>query len=243
VVNSSVNWRLRDRLSTGPANLPTFSLGTVPLVPVMGDWDGDGDKTPGYYKGGVFTLSNNLDGSGPPVSFTFGQVNGFPVAGNWDGDLDDEVAVFRNGTWEVRKTTTPGDPSLFTPNFVFGTGVWPTTTPVAGDWDGNGTDGIGYYNGNGAGIGTWNLRPTASAGVASPSFSFEAAQPGYPVVGDWDGDKFDTVGTKTGATWSLSNTHVNAGPVSPVVDPLYVFDFTVVAANDLPLVWQYGIGP
>ncbi|MEA2972283.1 MAG: hypothetical protein QOG82_741, partial [Actinomycetota bacterium] len=71
VVNSSVNWRLRDRLSTGPANLPTFSLGTTPLVPVMGDWDGDGDKTPGYYKGGVFTLSNNLDGSGPPVSFTF----------------------------------------------------------------------------------------------------------------------------------------------------------------------------
>ncbi|MEA2901560.1 MAG: hypothetical protein QOH36_1447, partial [Actinomycetota bacterium] len=48
---------------------------------------------------------------------------------------------------------------------------------------------------------------------------------------------------KTGATWSLSNTHVNAGPVSPLVDPLYVFDFTVVAANDLPLVWSYGTGP
>ena len=239
VVNTSVNWKLRDRLSTGPPNLPTFTLGTTPLVPIMGDWDGDGDKTPGYFKGGVFTLSNNLDGTGTPVTFTFGDSRGFPVAGNWDGDADDEVAVFRNGVFDVRPNTNLTATSTLV---SLGSGVWPATVPVAGDWDGIGPDGIGVYNGNGAGVGTWTLRQTATTGGTNvPPFNFEAAQPGYPVVGDWDGDGFDTLGTKTGATWSLSNTHVGT---PPVVDPLYVFDFsTATPAQDLPLVWRYGTGP
>ena len=243
VVNSSVNWRLRDRLSTGPANLPTFTMGTTPLVPLIGDWDGDGDKTPGFVKGGVFTLSNNLAGTGPFVTFAFGDNRGFPVAGNWDGDLDDEVAVFRNGTWQVRKTTTPGDPTLFTPNFVFGTGGWPTTTPVAGDWDGNGTDGIGFYLGNGpGGVGTWSLRQTATGGPTEVGpFAYEPSFPaaGYPVVGDWDGDGYDTFGTKAGLTWTVSNTHAPTAPVTA-----FSFDFsTATPAQDLPVVWRLFPGP
>ena len=146
--------------------------------------------------------------------------------------------MFRNGTWEVRKTTTPGDPSLFTPNFVFGTGVWPTTTPVAGDWDGNGTDGIGFYLGNGAGVGTWTLRQTATTGGTNVApFNYEPTNPGYPVVGDWDGNQTDTVGTKSGATWQLRNTN-SAGAAD------ITFDFsTATPAQDLPLVWRYGTGP
>ena len=45
------------------------------------------------------------------------------------------------------------------------------------------------------------------------------------------------MGTKTGATWSLSNTHVGS---APVVDPLYVFNFSIDAPKDLPVVWTYG---
>ena len=141
VVNSSVNWRLRDRLSTGPANLPTFSFGSTPLVPVIGDWDGDGDKTPGLFEGGVFTLSNNLSGTGPFVTSSFGDSRGFPVAGDWDGNGEDEVAVYRAGSWQVLASTA--GPYTSVP-FIFGSGNWPLTVPVAGDWDGNGTDGIGY---------------------------------------------------------------------------------------------------
>ncbi|MEA2901559.1 MAG: hypothetical protein QOH36_1446 [Actinomycetota bacterium] len=240
VVKSSVNWNLRDRLSTGPANLPTFTMGTTPLVPVMGDWDGDGDKTPGFFKGGVFTLSNNLDGTGPFVTFTFGHVNGFPVAGNWDGDADDEVAVFRLGQWQVRPNTNTG--AVTGTTVTFGAGTWPATVPVAGDWNGDGTDGIGYYLGNGAGVGTWSLRNTASSGpVEIGPFAYEPGAPaaGYPVVGDWDGDGFDTFGVKAGVTWTVSNTHAPNAPVTA-----YSFDFsTATPAQDLPLVWRYGTGP
>ena len=192
VVTSSTKFSYRESLTTGPSTMGPFTFGTSPLVPIMGDWDGDGDRTPGYFKGGVFTLSNNADGSGTPVVFTFGDSRGFPVVGNWDGDADDEVAVFRNGTWEKRPNTNTG--VVAGTSFVYGSGVWPATTPVAGDWNGDGTDGIGYYMGNGAGVGTWTLRQTAASGGTNVTpFNFEAAQPGYPVVGDWDGDKFDTL--------------------------------------------------
>ena len=235
LIESSVNWRLRDRLSTGPANAGTFTFGSTPLVPIIGDWDGDGDETPGYVKGGVFTLSNNLDGSGPYVTFTFGDNRGFPVAGDWDGDGDDEVAVFRNGTWQVRANTNPG---LVAPTtFIFGSGTWPATTPVAGDWDGDGTDGIGFYNGNGTGVGTWTLRQTATAaGTTLAPFNYEPSTPGYPVVGDWDGDGDDTVGVKSGATWYLRNTN-SAGSAE------ITFAFSVNAPTELPLSWRLAEGP
>ncbi len=238
VVNLSVNWHLREVLSTGPATLAPFVLGTKPLVPIMGDWDGDGDRTPGFVKSGVFTLSDELDGSGTPITFTFGDTRGFPVAGDWDGDGDDEVAVYRGGTWQVRPHTDP-DPEPGTTFSGFGTGVWPATVPVAGDWDGDGVDGIGFYNGNGAAAGSWTLRQTATSGGTNLTvFDDVAANAGYPVVGDWDGDGVDTVGYKVGATWSLSNV---PAPAAPTIGT--TFDFTVTATQDLPLVWRYVEGP
>jgi hypothetical protein len=238
VVNQSVNYHLRESLTTGQINLGPYVLGTTPLVPVMGDWDGDGMRTPGYFKGGQFFLSNEIDGSGTIVNFTFGDSRGFPVVGDWDGDKDEEVAVFRAGTWLVRANTSPTSTTVGP--FTFGSGTWPLTVPVAGDWNGDGIDGIGYYLPNGAGVGTWTLRQTAIAsGPSAGSFNFEAAQPGYPVVGDWDGNGTDTFGTKTGATWSLTNDPAASG--THVVDPLYVFNFTVNAPQDLPVVWTSGV--
>ena len=59
VVSSSTNWQLRDSLTTGP---PTtmFSVGTRPVVPFTGDWDGNGSETPGTYSGGVLRLYNEI---------------------------------------------------------------------------------------------------------------------------------------------------------------------------------------
>ena len=46
-------WYLRSSLSQGPADLQfnfPASGSTAGMQPVLGDWDGDGDETPGYYK-------------------------------------------------------------------------------------------------------------------------------------------------------------------------------------------------
>jgi hypothetical protein len=226
VVHTGTSWSLRDSLTTGPATT-TFTLGSPPLAPLMGDWNGDGTKTPGTFEAGTFKLSNTIPpGPTPDLTFTFGDPRGFPVAGDFDGDGKDDVAVYRAGQWQVRLTATAA-----TSSFSFGSGSWPATVPVAGDWDNNGTDGIGTYTLMGPGtIGQWNLRNTASAGAADAG-SFTYGGSGlYPVVGDWNADGTDTVGVKVmaGTTWSLNNANDSSGADVTI-------EFGV--ANDLPLVW------
>ncbi len=73
--------------------------------------------------------------------------------------------------------------------------------PVAGDWDGNGTDTIGIYRN-----GTFYLRNSNTAGFADIQFPF--GSPGdLPIVGDWDGDGIDTVGIVRGNQVLLRNSN------------------------------------
>jgi hypothetical protein len=226
VVRKSTTWLLRSSLTTGNADAGSFSLGTTPLVPVIGDWDGNGSKTPGYYKDGAFQLSNDPLGAGPLTTVSFGSdPRGFPVAGDFDGDGKDDLGVFRNGNWQIRLT----GPGTVLPTFTYGSGSWPGTVPVAGDWDGDGTDGIGTYV-----AGTWSLRNTASAGSPSITpFTFNPGTSPYPVVGDWNGDGIDTVGVRSASgadgLWSLTDDNATIG-----------HSFTFGLANDLPVVW---LGP
>lgn len=229
----STGWSLQDALlpasATTSATISNFTLGTTPLVPLTGDWDGDGDSTPGYYMGGSFFLYNGFTTSAatnPVTPFAFGDSRGFPVAGDFDNDGKDDVAVFRNGLWQVRfsggGTTT----------YTLGTGTWPGTVPVAGNWDGGaGGDGIGVYQ-----AGTWTLRDDVTVTNADTTFFYRPGATGYPVVGDWDGDGSDTVGVKVpqGTLWQVRNTN-DAGP------PNYQFNFG--AANHLPMVWQLAENP
>ena len=101
--------------------------------------------------------------------------------------------------------------------------------PVAGDWDGDGSDGIGTYD---YATGTWNLRNTASDGAPDAgTFVFWAGAntASYPVVGDWDGNGTDTVGVEARTMWLLRNDN---GPGLPVLT------FSFGLANDLPLSWR-----
>ncbi|MDP1848291.1 MAG: hypothetical protein Q8K79_10915 [Solirubrobacteraceae bacterium] len=221
VVSGSTSWQLRDSLTSGPPTT-TFGLGTRPVVPFTGDWDGNGSETPGTYSGGVLRLYDQIPPEASPTAITFGDPRGFPVAGDFDGDGRDDVAIHRNATWQIRfaddaATSTVG----------FGAGAWPATVPVAGDWDGNGTDGIGTYT---LASGTWNLRQTASSGAPDAgTFVFWTGTGSYAVVGDWDANGTDTAGVKNGVNWSLNN-QTDSGP------PDVTFAYGV--ANDLPLTWK-----
>ena len=231
VVTFSTSWSLRDSLTTGGPTPGPFTYGTRPpaLVPLSGDWDGDGTKTPGIFQAGQFKLSDtDAADPAPPVTFTFGNPRGYPVSGDFNGDTLDDVAVVYNGRWELWFTGA-GAAAPFT----FGAGLWPSVVPVAGDWDGDGVDGIGYYCRDNliCPAGTWKLRESATEGPADYIFIYSPGHAPYPVVGDWDADGDDTVGAKTATTpadWLLNNQNDTSA-----LD--ITFQFGV--ASDLPVVW------
>ena len=223
VVRGSTGWHLRNVLSSGAATA-SFSYGTRPMVGVMGDWDGNCTETVGSFEGGAFKLRNTNGPGAADTTVTFGDPRGFALAGDFNADGTDDLAVFRNGTWEVRDMR-----SATTRTFVYGTGSWPSTVPVTGDWNGDGIDGIGTYT---LATGVWSLRNTADAGspdVAAP-FVFGSSTR-YPVIGDWNGDGTDTVATKlmSAATWQWRNSN-GAGAVDGSIE--------YGMSNDLPLAWR-----
>ena len=218
VVTSSTGWGLRNSLSTGSADT-VFTYGTRPLVPLTGDWDGDGVETAGTFEAGTFKLRDTNSAGPPDVTVTFGDPRGFPVAGDFDGDDTDDLAVVRNGTWQIRYSGGAPDAVI-----TFGSGTWPFTVPVAGDWDGDGFDGIGQYA-----AGTWSLRNSASSGPADASFVYNPGTSPYPVVGDWNNDGTDSVGVKAGSDWLLKNTNAAGAPD---------ITFTFGLPNDFPVVWR-----
>ena len=84
----------------------------------------------------------------------------------------------------------------------------PPIIPVVGAWGGPGRGtGIGFYDGR---TGTWTLRRAIGDETFEP-FDY-GLQPGdVGVVGDWNGDGFDTVGIyRRGGHWHLNN-NLNAG--------------------------------
>ena len=78
-------------------------------------------------------------------------------------------------------------------------------TPIAGDWDSDGIDTIGYYDCN---AGEFLIRNENTPGFAEMSVRFgPTASTLLPIAGDWDGDGDDSVGLydPVAGTFSLKN--------------------------------------
>jgi hypothetical protein len=102
-------WHLRNNNSQGPADL-TFDFSFVG-IPIVGDWDGDEDDTPGVRLLGLnrWELSNeNVLKFTPDVAFNFGSAGDFPIAGDWDADEDESAGVVRGNTWFLKNANASG---------------------------------------------------------------------------------------------------------------------------------------
>jgi uncharacterized repeat protein (TIGR01451 family) len=107
------------------------------------------------------------------------------------------------GTFFLKNSNSAGPADI---TFSFGPpGVgW---TPLAGDWDGNGTTTVGLYN---PVTGTFFLRNTNTSGPADLTFNFGPGAAGLiPIVGDWNGDGTVTIGLydPSTSTFFLKNSN------------------------------------
>lgn len=161
--------------------------------------------------------------------------NGVPLDCGYDTYFD---AVEESGEWLKTNWNAGGteNPFLSVPqyalrdansagsaNYAFALSLQQTNDrPVAGDWNGDGTDTTGFYRG-----GDFYLRNSNSSGPADLVFSF--ANPGdYPVAGDWNGDGIDTIGVYRPSTGDFFLRDKNSGGPAE-----YVFSFGNF--NDVPL--------
>jgi hypothetical protein len=122
------------------------------IVPVTGDWDGDGKTEIGVYDPATalwyldFNGSGSWDGTPTDRTYWHGFAGIVPVTGDWDGDGITEIGVYDPAT------------ALWYLDFN-GSGSWDGTptdrtywhgfagiVPVTGDWDGDGITEIGVYD-------------------------------------------------------------------------------------------------
>ena len=208
----------------------------------MGDWDGDGTKTPGVVRGNLWYLRNTNTPGVADIVFAYGVATDIPIAGDWDGDGIDSPGVVREhvtfyppdgvgigaDTWHLRNSNSPGFGEI---NFMFAN----PGSPVVGDWDGDGDDGVGMVADGGISqvydpSNKWEL-DTDLDGTADTEFTYGRVGD-FPIAGDWDGDELESVGVVRGNRWFLKNENTGGpGDVS----------FFYGTATDIPLVW--GDGP
>jgi hypothetical protein len=77
-----------------------FDLDAADLVPFVGDFDGDGVDTIGFYdpSDGFVYLRNSNSAGDADISFLYGNPGDQILVGDWDGDGDDSVGVYRPST-------------------------------------------------------------------------------------------------------------------------------------------------
>lgn len=134
--------------------------------------------------------------------FGYGAPGDIPVVGGWDGQYYAGIGVFRpagspynrtaSDQWLLRNLELPGNPDIV---FYYGA---PGDLPVVGQWTGTNQTTIGVYRPAGTPYNRttqseWLLRNSNTPGNPDNAFYYGAAGD-IPVVGDWTGIGYTTIG-------------------------------------------------
>ncbi|HEY9555365.1 MAG TPA: hypothetical protein VIR58_01455 [Acidimicrobiales bacterium] len=191
-------WKLRHTQSEGaPEN--TFSYGQPGDVPLIGDWDGDGNVGIGVRRGRTFILRNSASAGAPDHIFDWGRPEDIPLVGDWNANGRDTVGLRRGHTWFLKNRL---DDTPHEIQFDWGR---PEDVPLVGDWDGDGRTGVGIRRG-----GRWYLKNTLDGGPHDTEFPW-ARPEDIPVTGDWNGDGSTGIGVVRGNRWYLKNVLDSSG--------------------------------
>jgi hypothetical protein len=174
-------WHLRSHAG----EVDTFTFGNPGDFPFMGDWDCEGEETPGLYRqsdGHVYLRNSNTWGSAD-IKFFFGNSGDIPIAGDFNGDGCDTVSIYRpsNQGFYIINELGSDDAGLGAADihYTFGN---PGDKPFVGDWDGDGIETVGLHRES---TGLVYLRNIHRWGPADDQFIF--GNPGDRIVaGDWN---------------------------------------------------------
>ncbi len=164
-----------------------YYFGAPGDIPLMGDWDCDGDETPGVYRpstGRAYLRNSHSSGVGD-ISFLFGNPGDRAIAGDFDGDRCDTVSVYRphRATAYLNNLQRLGIAEV---EFEFGN---PGDRSFVGDFTGKGFDTIGLHRD------TTGVVYLSTSKLGAPAYPVVFGNPGDQIVaGDWDGDGIDTIG-------------------------------------------------
>ncbi|AQQ70332.1 putative oligo-1,6-glucosidase 2 [Limihaloglobus sulfuriphilus] len=110
------------------------------IIPIAGDWDGDGKDTLGIYdpQTGTFFIKNSLAPGKADATFNGLRAGMVPLAGDWDGDGRDTLGEYDPNSGKFYHYDSKGE--LVTQAYRFGSvGEY---TAVSGDWNDDGKNGI-----------------------------------------------------------------------------------------------------
>jgi LmbE family N-acetylglucosaminyl deacetylase len=175
-------WHLYDDAGK---ELTSFFFGNPGDFPIVGDWDCDGEETPGMYRqsdGFVYLRNSNSQGVAD-IKFFFGDPGDVPLAGDFNGDGCDTVSIYRPVQSKVFVINELGENNggLGEAEFSYFFGN-PGDKPFVGDFNGNGEETVGLHRES---TGLVYFRLTHTQGAADSQFIF-----GDPndrlVAGDWN---------------------------------------------------------
>jgi hypothetical protein len=195
--SSFLHWLLSTDTSQDPIPDQDILYGVQGDIPVVGDWDGDGNDTIAVVRGipdANGTVFLHWLRPGDPVrdpnqyeDVIFGVAGDTPVVGDWNGDGKDELSVVRPFR-DLSDTTylawlIPDDPRANANSYVSHTFGLGGDTPVVGDWDGDGDDDFGVVRRHGNELLQWLLN-TDRDPSAERDFRYGFVSD-IPVVGSW----------------------------------------------------------
>jgi hypothetical protein len=178
-------------------NQATF--GVAGDIPLMGDWDGQGTKRLGLFRGGTWILDTNGNGmlDAGDRTIAFGQAGDVPLLGDWNGTGRIKLGLFRQGTFilDLSGHLSGVTTGLNDGTFTFGQAG---DTPIAADWNNTGTTKVGVFR-----AGQWLLD---FSGTNSVTATYQYGQAGdIPVVGDWKGTgTANQIGVYRNGFWILN---------------------------------------
>lgn len=170
-----------------------FASSQGPAVPVVGDWNGDGDDDAGIAIGTRFYLDRNGNRSwsgnaGGDRNTSFAAAfAGQPIVGDWDGNGDDEIGAFvPPGTFllDANDDGIWSGPIGGDVRVAFG-GADPESTPLVCDWNGDGADDVGVATSARVFAIDLDGDRVFDAGDRSLAFEPPDADPARPIAGSW----------------------------------------------------------
>ncbi|MFN8417723.1 MAG: S8 family serine peptidase [Anaerolineae bacterium] len=214
---------LRNSNTTGVADInvslaPHMDPNEYRDVPVVGDWNGDGIDTVGFYRrgrlsdgagAGLFWLTDSNTAPQQDYYFVLGNPGDTPIVGDWNGDGKDTVGVFRpsNGLIYIKNNLTTGVADY---TMVLGN---PNDVGLAGNWDNDdpGTDSPGVFRPS---LVRFYMTNQVCNCVIGADYTSVLGNPGdQGFVGDWNGDGRSGTGvyrTSNGITY-LRNDPTTTG--------------------------------